>query len=676
MKNPEYFMAQLKNYSTIILFCFLFISKCAFAQVQDADAYKQADSVQDKSQKIIALKNFVSSYPESQYKTNALLGLFQIYLNDNNIDTALIYADQAVNVFPERLRANIYNEVAYTLAQKKVGLDTAAVYAQRAVNGARNNSPRYLGMILDTQALVMYDLGKADSAMALELEAIKGYKDDPSFLSSLAIYQEAAGHRLDGLKTAAEAILQGNTDEALTNFNNWIEKEKPTKKEQDKLRKSIAESTLKIFFAESKKEDKYNVNCIAAAFLACVKVNMKQADKWIKEAVSSLNNNSDINNRILFTKTYGQILFEEGKYKEALKALNSIEDLVDPWESNFWYTLGKTYEKVNDNQKAFDAYFNGSIVIQPLNLQNALLKLGSKEGLNEDKIKSLITKKRDELLSFNPGHYKGSNPDGNVVLAELFTGAECGPCAGADYAFEDLAEYFTRNEVAILEYHLHIPGPDPMTNPDTFGRYSYYGKDFGTPTVFIQGKSKIGGGGPKYLAKNRFNIYRHTIENYLNSKSYVKIDGSAKNNNDSVSVNLKIQKTKNIENNISLHIVLTEKSVQYLGSNGVSKHIFVVRSLNGGVNGMQLKSDKGNETISSSFNLTGIETGLSKYLDDPTKDPSWRNNLPIPQWKKRTDKLDRKNLAVVAWVQNNKTKEILQSIYLDLPGNNLSEGNK
>jgi tetratricopeptide (TPR) repeat protein len=669
-------MAQIKNYTTIIFFCFLFISKCAFAQIQDAEAYKQADSLQDKQQKITALRNFVSSYPESQYKANAFLGLFQIYLNDNKIDTALIYADQAVNIFPERSRVNIYNEVAYTLAQKKAGLDTAAVYAQRAISGAMNYPQKYLGMILDTQALVMYALGKADSAMVLESEAIKGYKDDPSFLSSLAIYQEAAGHRLDGLKTAAEAILQGNTDEALTNFNSWIEKEKPAKKEQDKIRKVIAESTLKSFFAESKKENKYNVNCTAAAFLACVKVNIKQADKWIKEAIGSLNNNSDINDRILFTKIYGQILFEEGKYKEALKALNSIEDLVDPWESNFWYTLGKAYEKVNENQKALDAYFNGFIVTQPLNLQNALLKLGSKEGLNEGKIKSLITTKRDELLSFNPGHYKGSNPNNNVVLAELFTGAECGPCAGADYAFEYLAEYFKRNEVAILEYHLHIPGPDPMTNPDTFGRYSYYGKDFGTPTVFIQGKSKIGGGGPKYLAKNRFNIYRYTLENYLNNKSYVKIGGSAKNNNDSVSVNLKIQKAKTIEKNISLHIVLTEKSVQYLGSNGVSKHIFVVRSLNGGADGIQLKPDKGNETITSSFNLNGIEKGLSKYLDDPTNDPSWRNNQPVPQWKKRTDKLDRNNLAVVAWVQNNKTKEILQSIYLDLPGDNLSEGNK
>ena len=59
-----------------------------------------------------------------------------------------------------------------------------------------------------------------------------------------------------------------------------------------------------------------------------------------------------------------------------------------------------------------------------------------------------------------------------------------------------------------------------------------------------------------------------------------------------------------------------------------------------------------------------------KYLDDPTKDSTWVAVVRVP-WKQRLDKLDRANLAVVAWIQDNKTKEVLQTKYFDVPANNL-----
>ena len=53
-----------------------------------------------------------------------------------------------------------------------------------------------------------------------------------------------------------------------------------------------------------------------------------------------------------------------------------------------------------------------------------------------------------------------------------------------------------------------------MSNPDTFGRYAYYGSNFGMPTVFIQGTARVDGGGPKALTENRFNIYKYILENF------------------------------------------------------------------------------------------------------------------------------------------------------------------
>src|SRR5262245_27716729 len=71
-----------------------------------------------------------------------------------------------------------------------------------------------------------------------------------------------------------------------------------------------------------------------------------------------------------------------------------------------------------------------------------------------------------------------------VVLVELFTGAQCPPCVAADLAFDALAKTYKPTEVVLLEYHLHIPGPDPLTNADSEARQKYYGDAIeGTPTI-------------------------------------------------------------------------------------------------------------------------------------------------------------------------------------------------
>jgi hypothetical protein len=256
------------------------------------------------------------------------------------------------------------------------------------------------------------------------------------------------------------------------------------------------------------------------------------------------------------------------------------------------------------------------------------------------------------------------------VLAELFTGAECGPCVAADHAFDMLSEYYTRRDLVILEYHVHIPGPDPMTNPDTYDRYRYYGGDFGTPTVFFDGGEKLTGGGRDVVAANRFRVYRHLIEKYGKRAPGVSIAGTAglkSNNTVAVSLELSTSGGKKIEG-LTMHVALAERSIDYTGANGVSKHLFVVRDLVNGANGEPV-SFKGKKAVySTSIDLNSVTAGIKQYLDDPTKDPSWRAGA-FGGWRQRTDTIDPANLAVVAWVQDNSTKEVLQSFYIDVTKN-------
>jgi hypothetical protein len=116
-----------------------------------------------------------------------------------------------------------------------------------------------------------------------------------------------------------------------------------------------------------------------------------------------------------------------------------------------------------------------------------------------------------------------------------------------------------------------------------------------------------------------------------------------------------------------LHLALVEKSIDYLGGNGVDKQIFVVRSLIGSGNGIDLHMNNNSENFKEVFDLNKIEEGLTKYLNDPTKDPSWRPNVRFTGWRAKTNKIDGNNLAVVVWVQDNSTKKIFQSFYVDVP---------
>ena len=656
---------NMKSLSISFFVLFIFTATI-FSQSKDVDFLKKINSITDTHQKIDSFKKFIKEFPESQYTIRVKYELFSSYLNLNQIDSALVYADQYLKQIPSMGRFNGYNDIAYSLAQKKAGLDSAQAYADRAVKTARTWKMKNLGMFLDTQALVLFDLGKTDTALSLEKEAIVGHEDDPAYLTSLANYEAAGNKKNDAVKTEAKAIIYGNTDEALTNFNKWINELKPNKKEQNKFKEEIANITLKDYFQNLKDENIIKSHSIAAAFLANVGSNLPEANQWAKEAVAS--KNLSLEDKVLYTRNYALVLNSEGKTDEALVKLESVKDLADPWDSDFWYTLGKVYEKMGNTKKAIDAYISGSIAYQAPKIMAALKDLGNKEGLTENDINTRIEKRQEELSAFQPGHYKdNSSYKGKVVLAELFTGAECPPCAGADFAFDALSEYYTRNVFTILEYHEHIPAPDPMTNPDSFKRYLYYGGNFGTPTVIIEGKEKITGGGPKFLAANRFNVYKYAAEKYMDEKPTVQISGSAYNNLNKVKVVLKVKENKKQDKDESLHIALVEKTLNYPGGNGVTKNIFVVRHLINGAEGKPLNLKDGVENVSNTFNLTEIENELTQYLDNPTKYPSWRASVPFTGWKEKTDKLDKNNLAVVAWIQNNNSKEVLQSFYMNVP---------
>ena len=86
--------------------------------------------------------------------------------------------------------------------------------------------------------------------------------------------------------------------------------------------------------------------------------------------------------------------------------------------------------------------------------------------------------RRSKRSQSRPGRFDGDcSPEGNARPAWRRMSPST-PCSRPT----------RQTELIGLQYHLHIPGPDPLTNKDSMARQQYYGDEIGgTPTVFFNG---------------------------------------------------------------------------------------------------------------------------------------------------------------------------------------------
>ncbi len=332
-----------------------------------------------------------------------------------------------------------------------------------------------------------------------------------------------------------------------------------------------------------------------------------------------------------------------GKYGDMIAALEAVKDDAMPYDQSFWLELGNAYRETGKQEKALEAYLTGLSYSASEELLKAARMIESNESILQKKIEATKT----ALIDFDPGHFDpASRKNNRVALVELFTGSECPPCLGADEAVDKIAAYYPREVVAILEYHLHIPRPDPMTNPSAEQRYEYYGKNFGTPTVFINGSEKHVGGGPEVVKRNLFNKYRNRIDAVLEKSTDFKLECTASRKGDKINLTIEANLRNETLDNARLYAALAERQVNYAGGNGVDKHIFVVRKVLGSESPLMLQINNGTGTVEAEMDITAVESEIKQYLDNFTINPPERHRT-FKGWSTRPEKLDRENLAVI-----------------------------
>ena len=263
---------------------------------------------------------------------------------------------------------------------------------------------------------------------------------------------------------------------------------------------------------------------------------------------------------------------------------------------------------------------------------------------------------------FKPTAYTGrkDRSANQVAVMELFTGAQCPPCVAADAAFDALLKTYKPTDVVLIQYHVHIPGPDPLTIPDSVARFDYYRKEFpdairGAPSSVFNGKPAAGGGGAMAAAQNKYNQYVGVIDPILEKTTAVKMGGKATRTGDKIDIQLEVNEAAG--DDMKLRILVVEESIRYVGGNQMRFHHHVVRAMPGGADGVAIK-DKALKHAAS-VDLADVRKELTKYLDEFGK------ARPFP---KPDRPMDMKELKVIALVQNDKTKEIVQAVQIEVEG--------
>ncbi|MCF8234198.1 MAG: Omp28-related outer membrane protein [Bacteroidales bacterium] len=230
------------------------------------------------------------------------------------------------------------------------------------------------------------------------------------------------------------------------------------------------------------------------------------------------------------------------------------------------------------------------------------------------------------IFFLTAGTIQAQQVEREYVLLEIVTSTTCYYCPGAAMGADDLVD--NGHDAAVINYHIS----DGYSNNYSNSRASYY-QITGTPTAYFDGTIKISGG------SNTESLYNDYLQMYnqrkpINSSFTLDVTGEMYGMNN-YKATVDVEKVAGYSGtNLRLHLALTESNIQQSWQ-GQDHLNFVLRLMVPDQYGTSLDFSGGDtQTVELEFSL----------------DQSWV----------------RENMEVVAFVQDNSTKEVLQATKLDL----------
>src|ERR1035438_6156868 len=364
--------------------------------------------------------------------------------------------------------------------------------------------------------------------------------------------------------------------------------------------------------------------------------------------------------------TLGRVELKLGRTALAQRLLEESY-AVTPSDEEVAAALGELAVKSGDDAKAMEYLLSARLSGRAPDTANLVFEALYKKDHNGslDGLEAVLDTEYRKRFP-NPIHREAYQPtekrSDRMVLAEVFTGSGCGPCAGADVAFDAAMERYPRKDLAVVMYHVHIPRPDPMTIAETTARYQKFGGK-GVPAYAIDGKDIGGGGNSRDMAQWVFERFQKDLETDLETAAEARVKIDASLNAGTVKVCAAVDNVKSDSKDLKVQIVLVEKEIRHLGENGIRFHPMVVRAF-GGEKGEGYKIEaNGKGTFDATFDLEAIGKDIRKQLDE--YEAKGHRGEPF-KFSAKKDQIGRTDLAVVAFVQDDKTRHVLQAAFVDL----------
>jgi hypothetical protein len=264
-----------------------------------------------------------------------------------------------------------------------------------------------------------------------------------------------------------------------------------------------------------------------------------------------------------------------------------------------------------------------------------------------------------------------------VVLDEFFTGADCEPCTSPDLATEAALERYSRDQLVLAVYHNNAPSSDPLTNDVGEDRAKYYSTQGSTPHTFLNGKELDLEEGLGTHAKIAFDELTSVVDKLLATpaEGSLKVAAAAKGGTVEVTVS---GKPGSVKHKAHLQVLLLENPVSYSGYNTLRFHPMVVRaSAEDGHGARGFAVPVGGEVAHTvTFHLKQIEAANLAYYEESKQALVKKLSAAIASGafdKKEVEKMgefrenknliDPKRLAVVAFLQDDATKQVLTATY-------------
>jgi len=237
----------------------------------------------------------------------------------------------------------------------------------------------------------------------------------------------------------------------------------------------------------------------------------------------------------------------------------------------------------------------------------------------------------------------------NRPMLESFTSSTCGPCAPGNVNVSGVLQGYQNNQYSILKYQVDFPGAgDPYYTDEVGNRRTYYDVT-GVPDLVVDGNEWQG---------NSNSLVSQTVDNSLAKLSFINLSSNYSVGGQKVDLEVTIDPLGDFTNLTLQAAIFEYKTFNNTGSNGETEFEYVMKKMVPNALGSNLNSLQDGvqrvENLSYTFN--------GNYFLPPNA------NSPVNHAINHTVE-DFSNLGVIVWIQDDATKEILQSTTASLVTN-------